>query len=300
MLLLGQEHRQLEAGCAQAGKQAASAGWSLAMAPAAPTSAGGVLGTSAGSLVAVPWSIAMQCANGVEGPDLSPLSSYGRVAATCCRLCKGRLVTMVSVYMWHTEGWSPRNIRLAQDVSWYLPSLRDGLWVVGGGFNMSPTQPLATSGGSDPPNVGTCRSGAAWFEYDYFVVSQGMVPMIDKIKVLAEAGTSARNTRSVVSQDEDTNSWSEIASSLEKALLVHWQLAVAMDGRSLCHRRARYTGGSEAAEMDDEGRAPRGYRSAVSRLVPRLGGAGRDACKSGGHTPFDTYTASPNSRPRSV
>ena len=54
VVVLGQGHRQLEASCAQAVKQAAFVGWPLAMAPAAPTSARGVLGSSAGTLVAVP------------------------------------------------------------------------------------------------------------------------------------------------------------------------------------------------------------------------------------------------------
>ena len=39
---------------------------------------------------------------------------------------------LLSVYMWHTEGWCARNIRLAQEVAWYLRSLRDGLLAVGG------------------------------------------------------------------------------------------------------------------------------------------------------------------------
>ena len=34
--------------------------------------------------------------------------------------------------------------------------------------------------------VGPCRSGAAWSEHDYFVVSHGNVPMIVEIKVLDE------------------------------------------------------------------------------------------------------------------
>ena len=63
---------------------------------------GGVLGTSRGTLVAVPKDVAVQAAD--EGPDLSPLGGKGRVAVAGCRLCKGRLVTFVSVCMWHAEG----------------------------------------------------------------------------------------------------------------------------------------------------------------------------------------------------
>ena len=85
-------------------RQATSAGWSLAMAPAAPTCAGGVLGTSVGTLVAVPRSMAVQWTDG-RRPDLSPLGSKGREA---CRLCKGReaatgcRLILVSAFMWHT------------------------------------------------------------------------------------------------------------------------------------------------------------------------------------------------------
>ena len=128
-MVLGREHRQLEGGSAQAAKQAASAGGSLAVAPSAPTSAGRVLGTSVGTMVAVlvPRHIAMQWAGGVEGLDLLRLGRGGSVAAMRCLLCRGRDVTHVSVNMWHTEGWSARNIKLAQEVAWYLRSLRDRL-----------------------------------------------------------------------------------------------------------------------------------------------------------------------------
>ena len=193
MWYLGSNIGTWKPGCAQAAMQAASAGWSLVMAPSAPTSVGGVLGTSAKTLVAVPCSVAMQRAGGVEDLCLPPLGSNGRVAATCCRLCKGRLVTSVSVYSWHTEGWSPRNIRLAQEVSWYLRSLRDGLWVVGGDVNVAPIDFWSHPAACDLkekvicPKLGTYRSGVALSEYDYFVVSHGLVP----IKALAEADTSS-------------------------------------------------------------------------------------------------------------
>ena len=124
-----------------------------------PTSAAGVVGTSAGTIVAEPRTIALQWADSVEGPDLSPLGGMGRVVATCCCLCQGRLVTLVSVYMWYTECWSPRNIRLAQKVSWYLRSLRDGLWSWKG-FQPVSSRLLVTRsrlrlpGRSDPPKGG--------------------------------------------------------------------------------------------------------------------------------------------------
>ena len=111
-MVLGQEHRQLEAGCAQPAKQAASAGWSLAMTQAAPTSAGGVRGTSTGTLV----------------PAEAHNHAVGR-----------RPPGFVSL----VQGWSARNIRLVKEVAWYLRSLRDGFWDVGGDFNTSPIDVLS-------------------------------------------------------------------------------------------------------------------------------------------------------------
>ena len=107
MAVLGQEHRQVEAGCAQPAKQAASAGWSLAMTQAAPTSEGGVRGTSIGTLV---------------------------VAEAHSHAVGRRPPGFVSL----VQGWSARNIRLVKEVAWYLRSFRDGFRLVGGDFNMSP------------------------------------------------------------------------------------------------------------------------------------------------------------------
>ena len=118
--------------------------------------------------------IAMQWTDGVEGPNLLPLGCGGRVAEMHWRFGKGRDVT--PVYMWRTDGWGARNISLEQ-VAWCLHSLRDGFWIVGGDFNVSPidfwSRPAACNF-----QGGMCRSGVAWSECDYFVVSQGLVPVI--------------------------------------------------------------------------------------------------------------------------
>ena len=90
------------------------------------------------------------------------------------RFGKGRDVTQV--YMWRTDGWGARNIRLEQ-VAWYLHSLRDGFWVVGGDFNVSPIDFWSRTAACNFQG-GMCRSGVAWSECDYFVVSQGLVPVI--------------------------------------------------------------------------------------------------------------------------
>ena len=47
--------------------------------------------------------------------------------------------------------------------------------------------------------------------------------------------------RFVASQDEETNRWSEIANSLEKGFLVHWQAATVENGRLSSRKEARRT-----------------------------------------------------------
>ena len=131
-------------------------------------------------------------ADGVEGLDVLRLGRGGSVAAMRCLLCRGRDVTHVSVNMWHTEGWSARNIKLAQEVAWYLRSLRDRLLaseVSSTCFQSISCRCLRLLRRSD-----TSKDGAEAMQHGRSTTTswsnQGMVRLVREIKVLADAGTS--------------------------------------------------------------------------------------------------------------
>ena len=109
----------------QAKQRAATrGGWGLAVTPAVCTAKGGI---SAGV------GIAARSACGMVEHDLGelPACAEGRIAA--CHVgavCRGGFL---SVYMWHSEGLTARNLDLLQTLAQVISRLR-GPWLLAGGF----------------------------------------------------------------------------------------------------------------------------------------------------------------------
>ena len=133
-----QEFREADPVAIQAKQRAAAReGCCLAVTPAVCTSKGGI---SAGV------GIAARSAYGMTVHELGeiPECAEGRIAA--CHVgavCKGGF-HILSVYLWHSEGLTARNLDLLQTLAQVIYRLR-GPWLLAGDFNFTP-QELVASG----------------------------------------------------------------------------------------------------------------------------------------------------------
>ncbi len=130
--ILNQEHWTPSHGIADLQHHAKGLGWKLAPAPAAKGANGG---PSAGVGVLVPSHLGWSAAPGATW-DMSPPGSPGRVAAAWVQT--GLVgVLVVSVYLWTSEGLTPRNVTLVERALWAARSY-GSLWIIGGDFNVPP------------------------------------------------------------------------------------------------------------------------------------------------------------------
>ena len=114
-----------------------------------------------------------------DGHDLSPMGSAGRVS---CTWLDGGLkggVLLVSVYFWHSEGLTPRNMELLFAAGLAIKRWGGG-WVMGGDFNLDPAifadgaaAWLERIGGVvHSPHASTCEGTGGGSTLDYFVVDR--------------------------------------------------------------------------------------------------------------------------------
>ena len=185
-VFLIQETRLDEAAANEASRWLAARGWGSLWAPAGRGAKGG---KSAG--VAIVARIAFGLAGPAQGPVVV---TAGRLVAGTLSLPGSREVSLMSVYMHDGEGISTANAAILQAIeeSTSEDRKRGRQTIVGGDFNMTPEELNAqefcegaalTVIRSDPA-LGTCRrvSGAARV-LDFFLVSEGIVGLIDKIVV---------------------------------------------------------------------------------------------------------------------
>ena len=176
---LVQEFREADPVAIQAKQRAATReGWGLAVTPAVCTSKGGI---SAGV------GIAARSVYGMTVHELGeiPECAEGRIAA--CHVgavCKGGF-HILSVYLWHSEGLTARNLDLLQTLAQVISRLR-GPWLLAGDFNITP-QELAASGWLQlvrgcfcAPQAPTCGKKM----YDFFVTSSSLAGLIAGVSVV--------------------------------------------------------------------------------------------------------------------
>ena len=200
MVFLGQEHRILGPACAEAKASMAKNGWAARFAPAAATAAAAQdpLRTSVGVLPAVNSHICIEFVAPRSSGNISLAGCEGRLVACWINLLFGRGLVVLSIYLWHSETWSARNLALVQAVLSLVRSLPPGtLWVLGGDFNMDPALFSAhlvaqeLGGQILAPSVGTfCGSSGEWKTFDYFVPCRPFAVLVGDVKVLGEAGTA--------------------------------------------------------------------------------------------------------------
>ena len=94
-----------------------------------------------------------------------------------------------SIYLKDSEGASETNLNLLQEVAIFLSCLR-GPWIVGGDWNMSPAVLASTQflsmvrGVIVAPTAPTCNNSV----YDYFVVSEGLLPSVAGVARVDDVG----------------------------------------------------------------------------------------------------------------
>ena len=173
--------------------QAAARGWTLRGARAIPSSCGGR--PSAGVGVLARAHVGMSKAGG-KPVDRSPPSSPGRLAVTWldCTLRGGLLV--VSIYLWHSEGLSARNLELLAAAGQAVAE-HGGAFVIAGDWNMTPAELgeahhwLSKVGGHVvAPEVPTCRSTTGGRVIDFFVVDNRLRGGVIGVSTVLDLQTS--------------------------------------------------------------------------------------------------------------
>ena len=183
LVIMAQESRVADSDAIEAGERAAARlGWNLAITPAQVTIAGGV---SAGVAIATRTHVGMSRRN------LSFIPEPYRHRITCTHvgaLCRGG-THFVSIYPWHSEGLSSRNLDLMHYAAQVVKGLV-GPWIMGADWNLSP-QVLKESGWLElvrgtivQPNGPTCGHNT----YDFFVVSEGLASSIIGAAIVQDAG----------------------------------------------------------------------------------------------------------------
>ena len=125
--------------------------------------------------------------------DDSPKDMPGRIASAWLNVMGG--ITLYSVYMRCSERWIERNVQLVRHLA-SLVQQTEGLWVIGGDFNMAPTElqnhPVfdELKGLAVAPTWGTCSTTGGWKTYDYFVVHPALKYYVHSIEVDTYANTS--------------------------------------------------------------------------------------------------------------
>ena len=116
----------------------------------------------------------------------SPQQMPGRIARAWVNVMGG--LTVFSIYMRCSERWSAENVQLAQQLASLIKET-EGLWVVGGDWNMVPNElqshPVFEEIGGvlTAPSRGTCYTNGGWKKYDYFIVHPAMRFHIAKVEV---------------------------------------------------------------------------------------------------------------------
>ncbi len=131
--VLNQENWTDLSGVADLQHQARELGWKFAPSPAAKGKRGG---PSAGVGVAVPSHLGWGTAPGHQW-DLSPAGSPGRIAAAWVQAGGVGGLLVITVYLWTTEGLTPRNVAIIERAVGTARSY-GALWIIGGDFNVPP------------------------------------------------------------------------------------------------------------------------------------------------------------------
>ncbi len=182
--VLIQETRRLGAQVQSAEREAMHNGWRASLRAAEQTEADG---TTAGLAIATRRHIGLANLGGTEhGGGGSPSA---RVHAKWMGGMVRGGVHLLTTWPHHTEGPSPRNLDVLDDLARIISSIK-GPWLAGADWNMSAAALAATGwldmvdGVAIVPEVCTCEASCI----DYFVVHRSMLHMVAGISVIEDAG----------------------------------------------------------------------------------------------------------------
>ena len=172
-VVLAQEHHAQKRGFQDLQYAAKKCGWQLQGAAAVASASG--IGSSAGVCIATNAQFMMGKAAGMNF-DLSPRGSEGRLSVAWVDGVLRGGVMVLSVYLWHTEGLTDRNMDLLNAVGEAVARF-GGPWVLGGDMNLTP-EDLACApdwlrrigGVIQSPGEITCKSASGGRTIDFFVV----------------------------------------------------------------------------------------------------------------------------------
>ena len=168
----------------RAANAATACGWRAVFAPALRT---GFNSSSAGCAVCTKKGIGMH----PHAVDIIQEGSRCRFKAAWVGGVLRGGIHCCSVYLKDSVGASETNLNLLQEVATFLSCVK-GPWVIGGDWNMSPqllesTQFLSmVHGVIVAPDSPTCNGSI----YDYFVISEGLLPAVAGIARIDDAGLS--------------------------------------------------------------------------------------------------------------
>jgi ribonuclease HI len=189
--LLCQEHHARAPAFADFQQRSLKSGWKTVGSPAGIGDGGG---DSAGVCIAANAQFQLGAACGLAH-DLSPRGSEGRLSAAWAGGILRGGIMLLSVYLWHSEGMTARNVELLEAAGAAIAQY-GGPWVLAGDFNMTPEQLsehdwLRSVGGIvKAPDDTTCKSAFGGRTIDYFVVDQRISGAI--VSCCVETGFPAR------------------------------------------------------------------------------------------------------------
>ena len=192
--ILNQEHQQGKEKLPDLQAWVKQKGWSLTAAEAVTTNKGG---ESAGVAIVVPRDVPAGVVAESKA-DLAIEGSRGRAVVSWLQHIAPGGVMLASVYMWHTEGGTPRNTELLQKTLQAV-TVTGCPWIVGLDANDTPAglaswaaPLLAKAGGrivstgvpTNYPSEGEARN------IDYYLVAEGLAKLLRGIRKVEEVSTS--------------------------------------------------------------------------------------------------------------
>ena len=192
--ILNQEHQQPKGKFQDLQHWAQRKGWECSGARAVATEKGG---SSAGVLMLTPKGVPLAVKPGCKC-DQSPSDAPGRLAVGWIQQVIPCGVMCASLYLWHTEGGSVRNMKLLQ-TALQAVSTTGCPWIIGMDANNTPQElahwaaPILTRAGAKIVATGEATNfpteGAARC-IDYFLVADEIVGLVKSVRLIQDVETS--------------------------------------------------------------------------------------------------------------
>eukprot|EP00972_Heterocapsa_arctica_P075083 11079369-Heterocapsa_arctica.AAC.1 len=196
--ILGQEHHAFGDAWVDLQHRARRGGWKLQGAQAVRCDSGR---GSAGTCVAASANVGLSQAAGCPF-DCSPEGSEGRLSAAWLEGVLRGGVMVMSVYLWHTEGLTERNIGIL-NAAGEAAARFGGPWLLAGDFNMTPSELQQAQGWLEriggvivAPQLTTCRTSLGGRTIDFCVVDRRIENAVHS--VWADLGCTASPHTAVV------------------------------------------------------------------------------------------------------